>query len=300
MKKVFALLLIATLLLTAGCVSLPTVPAGTEGPASTAPTALPETTTLAPETAPVTTEAPAPTEPAATEAPVTEAPSTEAPVPTTVAPEPVDPWSLLGSGGYEAGSYTDELGNEYDYSWDLPLLLADTESARAINADIDARFGEMIRYEKENMEEGLSMGVIEIGFRGIVWEDVLTVEVVSRSYFDGWEGYGIYSYETSTGRWLTTADVVARMGYTQDQFLDACRIQFRQYYADMYSQIPEADRSQYGYYQGLDRQITSEFVNMNLQAYPEEDDIVVIAPIVSLAGADYYYHVIHLGMGGSG
>lgn len=298
MKKVFVLLIIAALLLSAGCVPL-VVPA-TEGAASTVPTALPETTTLAPETAPVTTEAPAPTEPAATEAPVTEAPSTEAPVPTTEAPAPVDPWSLLGSGGYEAGSYTDELGNEYDYSWDLPLLLADTESARAINADIDANFGEMIRYEKENMEEGLSMGIIEIGFRGIVWEDVLTVEIVSRSYFDGWEGYGIYSYETSTGRWLTTADVLERMGYTQDQFLDTCRIQFRQYYVDMYSQIPESDRSQYGYYQGLDRQITSEFVNMDLLAYPEDGDIVVIAPIVSLAGADYYYHVIHLGMGGSG
>ena len=90
------------------------------------------------------------------------------------------------------------------------------------------------------------------------------------------------------------------MGYTQDEFLDTCRRQFRQYYVDMYSQVPEEERTQYGYYQGLDRQVTSEFVNMSLQAYPENDDIVVIAPIVSLAGADYYYHVIHLGMGGSG
>ena len=299
MKKVLILLIVAALLLTAGCVAIPTIPAATEGPVSTAPTALPETTTAAPETAPVTTEAPVPTEPAATEAPVTEAPSTEALPTTTAAPEPIDPWSLLGEASFEQGSFTDEFGYNYTWSYDLPCLLADTPDARAINAEIDEVFGAHVREAMADMDEGYAPWLLSVGFNGHVWEDILTIEVIEHTEWD-FDSYGIYCYSASTGKRLTTADVIARMGYTQDEFLDACRIQFRQYYADMYSQIPEEERTQYGYYQGMDRQITSEFVNMDLMAFPENDDIAVIAPIVSLAGADYYYHVIYLGMGGSG
>ena len=297
MKKVLILLIVAALLLTAGCVAIPTIPAATEGAASTVPTAIPETTTLAPETAPVTTEAPAPTEPAATETPVTEAPSTEAPVPTTEAPAPVDPWSLLGSGGYTAGSYTDELGNEYDYSYDLPRLLADTEGALAINAALDARFGAQVRYEQENMEQNLSIGIVHIGFYGVVWEDVLTLVVITHGYYDNWADYGVYSYEVSTGRWLTTPMILERMGVSQQNFLEACRARFHDHFVETYSDLSEEYYSQVGYYDALARQTTDEYVNLDLAVYPEEGGLVVVAPILSLAGPAYVYEPLTLDLG---
>ena len=38
-----------------------------------------------------------------------------------------------------------------------------------------------------------------------------------------------------------------------------------------------------------------EYVNLNLKVYPNANgQLVVIAPIVSMAGADYYYHPIIL------
>lgn len=298
MKKVLVLFLAAVLLLNAGCVAVPLLPAETS---ETPTAAAPATTALPPETTPVTTEAPVTAEPV-TEAPTTAAPVTTEPVteaPSTEAPEPVDPWSLLGEASFEQGSFTDEYDYTYTWSYDLPVLLADTPDARTVNTEIDEFFGAHVRAAKNDMAEGYAPWVISVGFSGHVWEDILTIEVIEHSEWD-FDTYGIYCYSASEGRRLTTADVVERMGYTQEEFLDACRAAFLQYYVDMFSDMPEEYRQNSGYYAGLQRQITSEYVNMELQAYPENDDIVVIAPIVSLAGADYYYHVVYLGIGGEG
>jgi hypothetical protein len=316
MKKLLVLLLAAALLLAAGCADSapPSIPAADPPTASTPPS---ETLSPATVSAPETT---APTEPAAAEAPETAVPSepeasadpeapadTEAPAETTAAPSteaptpiaPVDPWSLLGEASFDQGNFTDELGYSYSWSYDLPCLLADTPDARAINRDIDEVFGGHVREAMQSMEENCAPALLSVGFLGHVWEDILTIEIIEHTEWD-FDNYGVYCYSASTGKWLSTADLVERMGFTEAEFLDACREQFRQFYVDLYAELPVDQRADFGYYKGLDRQVTDEFVNMDLLAFPEGDDLVVIAPIVSLAGPDYYYHVIYLGLGGNG
>ena len=319
MKKLFALLLLAALLCSAvGC---------SDG-GTTAPTfagignetaSRPEATTRAPETAAPTaapataapgTEAPA-TEAPATEAPVTEAPETEAPAtetPTappateapTEAPEPVDPWTLMEEPFFSQGTYEDALGNLSTYSYALPAIDADTPGAREINEDIDRVFGGMIREAEQAMEDHLSLAMYHVGYRGEVWEDVLTLVVMA--HWDwSFEDYGIYCYDVTAGRRLDTPALLEKMGVSAEDFLEACRVQFRQFFEDMYSSLPVEQRTDAGYYDALNRTASPEFVNLELRAFPTaEGDIAVIAPIVSLAGADFYYHTIYLGIGGAG
>ncbi len=301
MKKLFVLCLVIALLLSVGCGKTddPTESAvpGTE-------TGAVDTTelTTAQTTEPVTSGVPtteAATEPVSTEAPATEAPTTQAPVQTTAAPEPIDPWTLLDVASFDQGSYTDDCDNNYTYSYEIPCLKADTEGARAINAAIDERFGADVRDAKEAMKDGVSLGVIHIGFHSSVWEDVLTVIVVEHYDFD-WADYGVYCYEASTGRRLTTPMVLERLGFSEQEFLAACRERFHDEFVEEYKNVPKEYYEQADYYGMLGHQVSDEYVNMDLMVYPDAGDAVVIAPIVSLAGPAYYYRELFLGLGGNG
>ena len=306
MKKLTALFLAAILLLCSGCASgmissLPKVPGKTEAP-TVAETKASETAAL--------TEAP-------TDAPATSAPATETeavptetetePVPTeTEAPteptEPyIDPWSLLGELSFDAGSYTDKYGYDWSYSYDIPCLNAYTADARRINADIDAVFGEQVRESLANIEEGESIGILDIGFHGEVWEDILTIVVVMHTDWS-FDDYRVYCYDCSEGRWLDTRALLERLEIDENDFLEGCRELFIDVYKEQYSEIPEDRRTEYGYYDGLARVDDERYVNLDLMVYPDGDgDLVVIAPIVSLAGADFYYQQVWLYLdGGNG
>ena len=299
MKKLFLLLIVAALLLTAGCsgtgeVASSDVPLPeSEGSpvAAEESSSAPVTEAVLTTAAPVT-EAPA-TETPATETFSTEALSTEAPVESTEAEE-IDPWSLLAAASFEQGSFSDENG-DFSYTYELPCILAETEGARAINAAIDARFGADVREAKKGMAEGTSPNVMAVGFRGVVWEDVLTVLVIEHFDFD-WADYGVYCYEVSTGRRLTTPMVLARMGVSEADFLEACRQQFRARFEEHFSGVPEEFREQADYYGQLEAQSSDEYVNLELMVYPAEGELVVVAPIMSLAGPAFFYEELPLGL----
>lgn len=314
MKRLLILLLAAALLLAAGCSGEKTdaspfglggaAGAGTETAAPTQAGTVPTTEGPAPTTLPETTAELPPAQPTTQPPETTAAPvvTTEPePEPTTEAPtEPLDPWSLMKETFFGQGSFVDEYEDEYSYSYAIPGIDADTPGAQEINAAIDESFGAWVGEAYAAMDEGRGPELLQVGYHGEVWEDVLSLVIVCRSIWEG-DYYGIYCYEVSTGRWLSTAQVLERMDVSQEEFLEICRRQFRQYYVDMYSEIPEDQRETYGYYWGLDRVDSDEYVNMDLQVYPvASGDLVVIAPIVSLAGADSYFHPIHLGLGGVG
>lgn len=300
MKKILALLLTAVLLLSTGCTVVlpqaespastgaPSVPASTAAPGTEAPavTTAPELPATEPPTAPVTTDAPA-TAPVTTDAPA------------TTEPEPLDPWSLMGELSFEQGSYTDGDGDTDSYSYALPCINADTPGARAINEEIEEIYGGMIQSSKEDMELGNALFLYSVGYFGEVWDDVLTLVVIAHTMFDSTQ-YGIYSYDCTTGRRLTTRDILARKGVSEQDFLDASRMQMINCYEEMYSWIPADERDQYGYDQGLERVDDELYLSMDLQAYLDSSgDIVIAAPVVSLAGADFYYHLLPLGFVGN-
>ena len=314
MKKWLALLL--ALLLLSGCAgeatvetassSVPETAEGRQLPDSTLPEGTgtePAPETDAPATdvpatdAPVTESAPTGTESApATDAPVTEEPETE-PIPTL---ESVDPWSLVGVSYFDQGFYDDELGNSYTWGYELPMLEAETSGAEEINNRIDASFGEMVRESLRCMDAGESLAMVHCGFRAMVWENVLILHLIGHMDWDYTE-YGIYCYDYTTGRYLDTRGLLKEMAVSQQDFLEAVRTQSIQYYKDEYAALPEDMKRDNGYYEGLERMEKGEFVNLDLMAYPDENgSLVVIVPVVSLAGPDYYYQEISLGLGAVG
>lgn len=270
------------LLVLAGCAALGgTAPGAAESTrATTAPAASPITE------APVTTEAPETTELPAT---------TEAPAEVPAAPDPADPWSFLGEAAREEGSYTDDCGNEYNYSYAIPCVLGDTEGAREINADIDDFYGRDLRDSLESMEEQCSLASSFIGYRGVVWKDVLTL-VVEEHFPSDFIAYRVYCCEVSTGRRLTTPMLLEKMGVSEAYFLEACRGRIYECYMEEHSEPGKAYDPENDPMDVLDEQLSDEYVNLELMTYPENGDLVIVAPIIPVAGSAYYYHILPLGI----
>ena len=304
MKKILIFVIVSILLLAAGCSDekkpadfLPLTTA--ESAAATETTAVtqtePMTATTAPETT-VPTDAPISTQ-ANTEPPdytmtPTEAYLTEPRPSDELPPEPVDPWSLMGESLLEQGTYTDLSGNTLSYSYALPCLTADTPAARDINAKIDEDIGSLIRENLGYTQEGVDAGLVSVGYYGEVWGNVLSMVIVLQWDWD-YTDYAVFCYDTVAERWLDTPALLEKMGIPQDYFLCACKDTFRQRFKELFASVPEDQRAEYGYYTFLDRADGPEYVNLDLQVYPNAaGEVVVVAPIVSLAGADHYFQLI--------
>jgi hypothetical protein len=256
--------------------------------------------TAAATAAPTTTVPPAtevPVAEAQTESAATEAPATEAPPEPADAPSSADPLSLLGEIDAVERTVSDESGWSQTYSYALPCIHADTEGARAINADIENNFGETFRYVKEHLDEVDASDLLSLKYYGVVWEDVLTVVISQYLYYD-WTDYTVYCYETSTGRWLTTSMLLAKMGVSEEAFLDACRDRFRERLIESYQTLPEDRYEEFGFPDMLTAQTSDQYVNLDLMAYPENGDLVAVAPILCIAGPAYCYTKVYLGLGG--
>lgn len=261
-----------------------TSPSGTAAQ-TTAATASVSTTAPASESAPAETDA----------IPMTEReaePQTVTDLPTDFTS--ADALAMVENVMSEQGIYTDSLGNIAFYSYALPRLIADTADAQAINAEIDAYFGTRIREEMDGIDKGLSLSLSTVSYSVALRQNVLSLVILGEWDAD-YDEYRVYCYDCAAGRRLDTAAMLAEMGVSEQRFLDACKTGFRQYFERKYAMIPEEEWESSGYNEALGRVDSEAYVNMDLMAYPEANgNIVVIAPIVSLAGAEYYYYPMKL------
>lgn len=324
MKRTLSLLLILALLACASGCAKETPPAAATAPVTEELTTAPATdapaSTEAPtrETAPADTETPANTEvPPETEAPTESAPpETETPEPAATTqteppeestdfiperePSHLEVWELIDDDFFEEGTFTDEYGYDYTYSYELPKFTLETPTTKAINADIQATFGANAQEALDWIERRVAPGILGIGFFTSAWENVVALVLVEHTDW-GFDDYRVYCYDAENDAWLTTAQLVEKMGYTQEQFLEAAKMVNLRAYEEQYELLDEDMRQQTGYYDFLPKATSERYINMDLMAYPDAyGDLIILAPVPSLAGADYYYQQLYLELAGVG
>ena len=162
-------------------------------------------------------------EPASTEAVTTEPAETE-PVPETSAPLFLTDDPLLGEVVHDEGT----TARGWQYSYIIPCILADTEGAKAINQDIDEHFGEEYRVEKSGFEDPDSYQLyFKMYYYSTNWNGILSVIVHTDCNWDITVSR-VYNYEISTGRWLSTVELLERMNIAADDFVYACKDAFQE------------------------------------------------------------------------
>ena len=195
-----------------------------------------------------------------------------------------------------------QMGYYYEngeYCYRLPTVEADTAGAKAINDAIREAFGKDVEEAAKALEENTDpylvvTGLCDTDWYLVVWDGVISL-IVSAAYEGDWTAYEVYYYDMHSGASLTKQEMLDRIVLTDEFFLEGVRQAAKDYFEAMYVDLPEETREGLGYYDMLARLDTDELINMDMVNFAVDTGVTVsvFAPVPSLAGADYYYHVLY-------
>ena len=219
-------------------------------------------------------------------------------LPTVQTEEPViNAEDLIYESYSDAGeyviSYDDGAADTFYYSFHLPHISDSTQGAREINSSIDEHFGALIEQEYSIMAEEWFPSYGIVNWYASFYQELLVIVITAESLME-FSDYGVYCYNVTTGEWLQGSALLEYLYIDEQEFLEATREAAQECFISYYGDLPEEDRELYGYDECLAWTISDENINLdNLLFYPDENgEIVVIARIGSMAGADWYYHYV--------
>lgn len=190
----------------------------------------------------------------------------------------------------EDGNYTDSLDNSWTYSYHVPSLPADTEGAKAINAAIDAKFGQSVQESLAAMEDGLSLGCVTATWKSYRWGDVLSIVVQAEAEWE-FTDYGVYLYNIATGQQMTTTALLEALGVAPETFLSALRQSAAQAFDSQ--RIADNAQSSTDFLPERSWTVGDGNITPDVMAYVREDGTLrVVLPIGTPAGAGWYYQTI--------
>ena len=208
--------------------------------------------------------------------------------------EPVEPKNLVNEALHIEGTYTDGVDNVYNYSYSIPHLDANTPDAIAINAEIDEKWSSYARDVDATEDGNSSLPISTIEYRVSVWNDVVSIMIEAPLWYGDTE-YDVYCYDCSTGRRLTLDALLRKMNISREDFLIACAEGFHEEYLRQTPWMSDEERKRSEESSPALRPNSVFKVNMELHAYPNENgDFVVVAPITTWAGGDFYYFLVTL------
>ncbi len=178
------------------------------------------------------------------------------------------------------GTYQDDAGNTYEYSYFIPRFNADTEAARALNAEILEAFRDTVDKELSNMEDGLSLVCTSLVYQDFEMGDRASV-LVTTSYEGDYTTCAAYTYDFTADKAVTNKELLESVGLTEEDFLARA--------ADM---TAEAFRERYPDAGAEGEKVLEEgrdLIRTDLPMYMDADGFFhAVLPVPSLAGADHY------------
>lgn len=163
-------------------------------------------------------------------------PATEATAePEMDLPAPADMFeSVLDS----SGSYTDDIGNEYSYSYRLPGLIAVNEDAARLNRTIQDSFLPLVDEEDAHMQDGLSLVVEHIDWDYYANGSLLSLVIQAR-YPNDYVYYLTVNFDCSSGTEAGLTELCAYAGIPEEELpsLSAAAVEtyYKAAYGDMLS-----------------------------------------------------------------
>lgn len=215
--------------------------------------------------------------------------------------------SLITEAISKEGSFTDEHGQDWDYSYHIPQLADDTTDAESINKAI-------MNILSSDAQATLSSASVtkmpETHYADISWQSHWNGSLLSLSlHLTGWASdivsYEVYHYDFASGRRLTNAQVLDRFDIGEEDFIAALRCAAAQTYDTVYAPwgVPELspDDENFGP-MCIDLAsvrawtIAEENYELdNLRFYPEQDgSFTAFQPVGSLAGAGQCCEELHV------
>lgn len=122
----------------------------------------------------------------------------------------------------EEGSGTSD-GFPYNYSFHVPQIEDDTADAAAINQEISSTYGEVVKECLESIQNKEIPYCSSVEYVSSHSGDILSLVLKYAYFYDGFEGYTVYSYDTAKGVRLTNEDILKTQNMTEAEYLTTLR-----------------------------------------------------------------------------
>ena len=199
--------------------------------------------------------------------------------------------SLIWEIFYDEGKYTDEFENEWEYSFYTPQLTATTPEAEIINEEIRQNCGDKIFEAYGDMEQHYGLNFYDIHWASY-WHDTMVSLVIEMDSNMSFTDYYVCNYDFSMGRSVPNFELLQRFGLTSEEFIPIMKEAALKYYDDMFAEVPDEYKDEF-YNRQREWTGSDENINTNLMMFIDEDgELAVVTPIGSIAGANWYYHIV--------
>ena len=190
-------------------------------------------------------------------------------------------------------AFYDDTHRNDEYNWGIfaiPQINLDSEEIRSLNEEIYRElYTELTRdllKNWDNRSKKVTYDYYEVG-------DVLSVVVEVWPVDWEWTDYYVYNVSISEARVLSDDEVIAASGV--EDFRKSAKQALETYFWESYPVDTMADFSGGDFFnEQLDRTRAQSNINEAVPYLNGRGELCVIAPIYSLAGADYYLHRVNL------
>lgn len=181
----------------------------------------------------------------------------------------------------ESGTYTDSLGNEWAYSYRVPMLTANSIGADQINKKIDAICTPILDEQHAMMEEGLSLFCPEIRYDAALNGDVVSILLEIRTDYEFIE-YHAYNFSLSTGEDLD-GKLLDALGRDEAAFIEAAmqvtEAKFYEMNGTVGDELYDAQHS---------KTMSADSFSRHMPMYLDVDGrLCIIAAVYTIVGGDY-------------
>lgn len=169
----------------------------------------------------------------------------------------------------KSGSYTDSVGNKLTYSYKLPKFNYNTKAAKELNKKIKNKLIPIINEELKNIKDGCSLVCTNISYKYYSKKDVVSICIQADTDWD-YSDYYTFSYNYKTAKAVTNKQLIKKAGLTEKKLVKLAKQK-----CDIY--VPA-------------KKTVTQVVLSSQMYINNKGKLVVILPVKSQAGAEFYYH----------
>ncbi len=206
----------------------------------------------------------------------------------TNAPTPVP--VVIRDALYESGSYSDNVGNSWDYVLRIPMIETSGEDAVRLNRAVYAALEPAVKEAKNSMADGCSLIVNRVDYT--VYVNGQLISILCETDTDwGFESYYTVNYDASTHSEVNRTELLLRYGMQEEDFLAKAKALVEDYFQEHYSTVPRDDF----YWDRHDRSVDAQNFKEDCCLFVNDSgQLCMIPKLYSFAGGDYYYHIFAL------
>lgn len=199
-----------------------------------------------------------------------------------------------------ADAYTERYTDEYaTYEWRIPKILLSSDDTSRINSEIWENVymnGVQLNHEAiERKDPFLEKNEIE--YDCAVNENILLLWIHTNADQYSWDEYWVYNIDIMTGKEMSRESLLQAYGITMDEYYERAIQVLGSYYWSNWEQDNENFYNQNfvdWFNQTLKNTISEENINESFPFINEQGQLCIAAPVHSLAGAEYYWHILNM------